>query len=139
MKKQLIGLIVLTIIGTLFISCATGVSIEEFSNYKSENEANIRSLVAEIENAGTQISALQNDLMMLNNENIQLKKEIDSVRGTFTQTYSQIEELTKLAGYSSSEDFLHLATDIVNVTKAMKDLNLKIENLRNAMATFVNY
>ena len=139
MKKQLIGLIVLTIIGTLFLSCATSVSIEEFSNYKSENEANIRSLVAEIESAGTQISALQNDLMTLNNENIQLKKEIDSVKGTFTQTYSQIEDLTKLAGYNSGEDFLHLATDIVNVTKTMKDLNLKIENLRNAMATFVNY
>jgi predicted nucleic acid-binding Zn-ribbon protein len=103
-----------------------------------DRDNEITSLIQEIELAREKISALESDIVQAENKNAALKNEIDTINENFTRTYSQINDLVILAGYNSGDDFLNLAKDIVYVNNNIKELNEKIETLREAMALFVN-
>ena len=122
----------------LLVSCTSSVGLEEFNSYKMDRDNEITSLIQEIEIAREKISALESDIVRAENKNAALKNEIDTINENFTRTYSQINDLVILAGYNSGDDFLNLAKDIVYVNNNIKELNEKIENLREAMALFVN-
>jgi len=67
-----------------------------------------------------------------------LKGEVDALVRDFTGVYRSLDELVRMAGYESSDDFLQLGRDIVNVNLNIKALEKKLEQLRTAMALFVN-
>lgn len=138
MKRTLFLCLVVLLLSVLFISCTSSVGLDEFNLYKADTEETIQTLVMEIDSTEMKINALQAKSDLLLSENNSLKEEITSIKGTFSNTYDQINELVTLAGYSSGEDFLNLAKDIVSVNTNIKQLNEKIEVLRKAMAAFVN-
>ncbi len=123
---------------SLLVSCTSSVGLDEFNAYKMDRDNEITSLIQEIEIARERISALESDIVQAENKNAALKNEIDTINENFTRTYSQINDLVILAGYNSGDDFLNLAKDIVYVNNNIKELNEKIETLREAMALFVN-
>jgi DNA repair exonuclease SbcCD ATPase subunit len=67
-----------------------------------------------------------------------LNDKVDTLVRDFTGVYRSLDELVRMAGYESSEDFLQLGRDIVNVNLNIKALEKKLEQLRAAMALFVN-
>ena len=137
-RKNLLLVATLMTLFALLVSCTSSVGLEEFNSYKMDRDNEITSLIQEIEIAREKISALESDIVRAENKNATLKNEIDTINENFTRTYSQINDLVILAGYNSGDDFLNLAKDIVYVNNNIKELNEKIENLREAMALFVN-
>jgi len=137
-RKNLLLIATLMTLLALLVSCTSSVGLEEFNSYKMDRDNEITSLIQEIEIAREKISALESDIVRAENKNATLKNEIDTINENFERTYSQINDLVILAGYNSGDDFLNLAKDIVYVNNNIKELNKKIETLREAMALFVN-
>lgn len=67
-----------------------------------------------------------------------LQRQLDNLSNSLTAMYSSLQELAEYAGYSSADDVVEIGKDIINVNSNIDKLNDKLENLRSAMALFVN-
>lgn len=152
MKHVLIAAAVLTVV-FMTISCATGVSAEEFQAYQVQQEQAIGELEERIE----RLSELSGRIDTLSQSINEMQSSIETLAGTtasrkdvdafekrlgeltreFSAFSGALTDLAHNAGYDSSEEFLELAQDIVDVNKNISSLNVKLEKLRTAMALFV--
>jgi chromosome segregation ATPase len=161
MKKVIAGTLLAFAALWGFISCATGVTTEEFQAYQVEQEREIARLegeISEIQNleksmgqlsqkiesleerfkaAEDGIEKLKNDAAADNRVVDELKKEVEHLSTEFSTLYGALTELVQYAGYDSTDQFLQLAHDIVDVNKNINQLNERLERLRTAMAAFV--
>lgn len=137
-RRNVLVVFAIIAISMMAISCTSYAELEAFNTYKMDKDKEIQSLTQEIELAQKGIASLTSAIEQVQEENALVKEEIAAIQNEFNRTYSQIEDLVILAGYETGEDFINLARDITYVNNNIKELNEKIEILREAMATFVN-
>ncbi len=167
MKKVGMGALLIVVVVLLFSSCTSTVALEEFETYRMANQSKLEQLeaqvaglkqkqaeyvpsavfVAELQGISERVVMLENNVATIegslasyagDEEVAQLEAEVDALVRNFTGVYRSLDELVRMAGYESSEDFLQLGRDIVNVNLNIKSLEKKLEQLRTAMALFVN-
>ncbi|PKL27967.1 MAG: hypothetical protein CVV46_09180 [Spirochaetae bacterium HGW-Spirochaetae-2] len=167
MKKVGMGTLLIVVAVLLFSSCASTVALEEFETYRMANQSKLEQLEAdvaglkqkqaeyvpsavfaqELQGISARVVVLENKVATIEgnlaryaeDEDVAyLRADVDTLAHDFTEVYRSLDELVRMAGYESSEDFLRLGRDIVNVNLNIKALEKKLEQLRSAMALFVN-
>ena len=167
MKKVYFGTLLIVVAVLLFSSCTSTVALEEFETYRMANQYKLEQLEAdvaglkqkqaeyvpsavfaqELQGISARVVVLENKVATIEgnlaryaeDEDVAyLRADVDTLAHDFTEVYRSLDELVRLAGYESSEDFLRLGRDIVNVNLNIKALEKKLEQLRSAMALFVN-
>lgn len=167
MKKVSIGTLLIVVAVLLFSSCTSTVALDEFETYRMANQSKLEQLEAqvaelkqkqtefvsstvftqELQEISARIVVLENNVTTIQDsltgyteagQFAVLNDKVDTLVRDFTGVYQSLDELVRMAGYESSEDFLQLGRDIVNVNLNIKALEKKLEQLRAAMALFVN-
>ncbi|MGE0074472.1 MAG: hypothetical protein AB7S52_04560 [Sphaerochaetaceae bacterium] len=167
MKKVTMGTLLIVVVVLLFSSCTSTVALDEFETYRMANQSKLEQLEAEVaglkqkqaeyvpsavfvqelQGISARIVVLENKMATIegsldeyakDEEVARLKADVDTLVRDFNGVYRSLDELVRMAGYDSSEDFLKLGRDIVNVNLNIKALDQKLEQLRSAMALFVN-
>ncbi|MGM0431434.1 MAG: hypothetical protein ACQEQU_01835 [Spirochaetota bacterium] len=143
------------------ISCATGVTTEEFQAYQAEQEREIARIDGEISEIQTHekiinqlsqeietlkgsfdsiiasVEELETDTTIDKGKFNELKQHVENLSKEFSKLHEALAELVRYAGYDSADQFLEVAQDIVDVNKNIDRLNERFELLRRAMAIFV--
>ncbi|GEM_PF-1130403 len=165
--KKLFGFVcILMILFSLFLACTSTVPFEEFNEYRTANQVELKQLQAKIDKFEEheqlfvskyefeqQVKVVEESIKSVQvkldhielalagyakNESLTtLKKDYEKLAQEFTGAYNSIDSFVQLAGYETSDDFLTLGRDIVRVNENIKEIDEKIENLRAAMALFV--
>ncbi|HCG63634.1 MAG TPA: hypothetical protein DIW48_07795 [Sphaerochaeta sp.] len=167
MKKVTMGALLIVVVVLLFSSCTSTVALEEFETYRMANQSKLEQLEAEVaglkqkqaeyvpsavfaqelQGISERVVVLENTVATIegsldryakDEEVARIKADVDTLVRDFNGVYRSLDELVRMAGYDSSEDFLQLGRDIVNVNLNIKALEKKLEQLRTAMALFVN-
>ncbi|PKL21233.1 MAG: hypothetical protein CVV48_08845 [Spirochaetae bacterium HGW-Spirochaetae-4] len=167
MKKVTMGALLIVVVVLLFSSCTSTVALEEFETYRMANQSKLEQLEAEVaglkqkqaeyvpsavfaqelQGISERVVVLENTVATIegsldryakDEEVARIKAYVDTLVRDFNGVYRSLDELVRMAGYDSSEDFLQLGRDIVNVNLNIKALEKKLEQLRTAMALFVN-
>ena len=167
MKKVYLGTLLIVVAVLLFSSCTSTVALDEFETYRIANQSKLEQLEAEVaglkqkqaeyvpsavfaqelQGISERIVVLENTVATIegsldryakDEEVARIKADVDTLVRDFNGVYRSLDELVRMAGYDSSEDFLQLGRDIVNVNLNIKALEKKLEQLRTAMALFVN-
>ena len=161
------GALLIVVVVLLFSSCTSTVALEEFETYRMANQSKLEQLEAEVaglkqkqaeyvpsavfaqelQGISERVVVLENTVATIegsldryakDEEVARIKADVDTLVRDFNGVYRSLDELVRMAGYDSSEDFLQLGRDIVNVNLNIKALEKKLEQLRTAMALFVN-
>ncbi len=161
------GALLIVVVVLLFSSCTSTVALEEFETYRMANQSKLEQLEAEVaglkqkqaeyvpsavfaqelQGISERVVVLENTVATIegsldryakDEEVARIKAYVDTLVRDFNGVYRSLDELVRMAGYDSSEDFLQLGRDIVNVNLNIKALEKKLEQLRTAMALFVN-
>lgn len=162
MKKVTVRVVLLCAALFGLISCATGVTTEEFQTYQAEQDrviARIESKISYLQTleestdqlsqkidilkqkfdlAASSLEGLETDTVADQGKVTELKQHVEDLSAESTQVYEALAELVRFAGYDSADQFLQIAHDIVDANKNIERINERLEQLRRAMAIFVD-
>ncbi len=137
MKHRLLQVVLLALTAALLVSCSTTETVDLIDQLRIEQDQKIERLSTEIEGNRTAAASLQREIAQLEKEVASLEKSLSGLKTEFEFTYNTINEFVAYAGYESSEDFLSLGKDILNVTNKIDLFNSRIDSMQDLLRQFV--
>ncbi len=121
----------------LFISCSSTEAIDLVDQLRVEQDQKMDALSSQIGENEKMIADLETELSQLERGVSDLETALVGLQKEFEFTYNTLNEFVSYAGYESSEDFLTLGRDIVNVNAKIKEFNARIDSIQELMRSFL--